>query len=215
MIFHVPATQTLVIVNGVRLTEGIVQQLKQLEISTQSTVRYIISPGDGHHLFLANYEAHFPEAKIYVFAGRTMDEHPEKSNWNIIDLENPFPEFKEHNIHFYIFKGLRRPPPYDDRPKPDLYIYLEPSRTLYACDSIMYKSQATWFSRNILGHTPGSISFHPTKSLSIRNLEEAKNSALFVTQWDVWDFIGAHGDVLHGGSDTKEMLKKAYDFMNS
>jgi hypothetical protein len=108
----------LLVVNAVDPASAI-PEVKRLERETGLAVRYLLSPGGGHHLMMAPWHEQFPAAKLLVCPlrvprtanGRTLMKLPRVGT---MDLEDPLPQFRGQ-LEAVIFHGLVGHP---DAPSP-------------------------------------------------------------------------------------------------
>ncbi len=70
----------LVVLNGLWCCDDTgepIRGLEKLEEDTGASVKFVLTPGSGHHLSLHNYAAAFPEARVCVPDGRIPRQNPE------------------------------------------------------------------------------------------------------------------------------------------
>jgi hypothetical protein len=102
----------LAVVNAVDPLVGI-PEVRRLEHETGLTVRYIISPGGGHHLMLGSWHEQFPQAQVLVGPvriprtahGQTLMKLPRVST---LDVADPLPQFRGQ-LEAVLFHGLTGP----------------------------------------------------------------------------------------------------------
>jgi hypothetical protein len=108
----------LLVVNAVDPVVGI-PEVRRLEHETGLQVRYIVSPGGGHHLMLQPWHDQFPQAQVLVGPvriprtanGQKLLKQPRVRT---MDLRRPLPQF-EGQLDALLFTGLVGPP---DEPTP-------------------------------------------------------------------------------------------------
>ena len=80
VVVHVPSggagKGTLAVINPTEPQPAAIERLRRLEEETSAVVRYLISPGDWHHLFIGSYLQAFPEARAFVPPGRIPSKNP-------------------------------------------------------------------------------------------------------------------------------------------
>jgi hypothetical protein len=99
----------LVVINAVDPVVGI-PEVRRLEHETGLEVRYIVSPGGGHHLMLAPWHAQFTSAEVLVGPlriphtanGQKLMKLPRVST---MDLADPLPQFRGQ-LDAVLFSGL-------------------------------------------------------------------------------------------------------------
>lgn len=108
----------LVAVNAVDPAQS-VGELKRLEAETGSRLELIVSPGGGHHLYMADWQREFPQARLllcpvrtpHTANGRKLLELPRVS---LMDAQDPLPQFRGQ-LDAVLFRGLVGP---GDGPSP-------------------------------------------------------------------------------------------------
>ena len=98
----------LVVINGVEV--GAIAEVKRLERETGLTVRYVLSPGGGHHVLLPPWVEAFPEASVLVGPARIPRTENGKKllampRVGTFDPDDPLPQFKGQ-LEFVSFRGL-------------------------------------------------------------------------------------------------------------
>ena len=66
----------LVLVNPPKLTQVVVNALREIEAAAHASVEIILQPGDWHHFQLPAAQAIFPRAKCYVASERNLRKQP-------------------------------------------------------------------------------------------------------------------------------------------
>jgi hypothetical protein len=102
----------LVVVNAVDPSQAI-PEVRLLERETGLAVRYVISPGGGHHLHMAAWHAAFEQARLLLCPvrapatsnGRKLVDLPRVE---LMSLEDPLPQFRDQ-LDAVIFHGLAGP----------------------------------------------------------------------------------------------------------
>jgi hypothetical protein len=98
----------LLVINGV--DPSAIAEVKRIERETGLVVRYVLSPGGGHHVLMPPWVAAFPEASVLVGpariprteSGKKLLALPRVSTY---DPENPLPQF-QGQLEFVSFNGL-------------------------------------------------------------------------------------------------------------
>jgi hypothetical protein len=98
----------LLAINGV--DPDVIPEVKRIEAESGLKLRYILSPGGGHHLLMAPWVDAFPEAKVLVGPervprtanGKKLMAMPRVST---MDPDDPLPQFKGQ-LEFVLFRGL-------------------------------------------------------------------------------------------------------------
>ena len=102
----------LVVVNAVEPTDAI-PEVRRLERKTGLTVRYIVSPGGGHHLHVDPWYAAFTSAKILLGPVRVPQTvHGKKlmqlPRVELMNIDDPLPQFRGQ-LDAVLFHGLVGP----------------------------------------------------------------------------------------------------------
>jgi hypothetical protein len=200
VIAHVPAASagergTLVIINPARLEPRVVEQIRQLETELSATVRYLISPGDWHYLFIGQHLAAFPSAKAHVAPGRIPSKQPDFP-YTLVDVtaEHPFPELSPHVLALTV-DGLRdfsRPDVV--LPRYELVFFFPEARAITSGDVLYYHGAAELSERQqTLGQRPRTVDFHFMKWKMVQDPAALKRSLQRVTAWDFDRFLAIHG----------------------
>jgi hypothetical protein len=102
----------LVVINAVDPAVGI-PEVRRIEQETGLIVRYIVSPGGGHHLMMAPWHDQFPQAQLLVGPLRIPRTANGKKLMQLprvraMDLQRPLPQF-EGQLDAVLFHGLLGP----------------------------------------------------------------------------------------------------------
>ncbi|RUS13297.1 hypothetical protein BC937DRAFT_95543 [Endogone sp. FLAS-F59071] len=186
IIYLIPHLQSLVIVNPAELSPGLIDQIKALEVKTDAKVRYLLSPGDWHYLYIGAYLKYFKEATVYVPPGRIPSKEPDFAfqTYNT-ELSNPLPEFLP-TLSVFTFRGMAA---YQD-PTSDRWEYLYyhyPSRSLTSGDSIYYSQLPAEEAGIKLGRVYGHVRFHHWGWKTIKSVKACK--------WTIDTLLEKFGDV--------------------
>jgi hypothetical protein len=115
--------EVLFVSNGV--DPAVIPEVKRLEQRTAAKVRYILSPGGGHHLMMGPWRDQFTQAEVLI--GPVRIPHTENGKKlidggrvRLMDLDDPLPQFRGQ-LEMVIFHGLRGFPdmkgPYEGKPE--------------------------------------------------------------------------------------------------
>jgi hypothetical protein len=102
----------LLVVNAVDPVVGI-PEIRRLEHETGLPVRYVVSPGGGHHLMIAPWREQFPKAEVLVGPlriprTRNGQQLMKLPRVRAMDLTHPLPQFKGQ-LDAVLFSGLVGP----------------------------------------------------------------------------------------------------------
>lgn len=200
VIVHVPAPAAgergaLVIINPAELQPRVRRQLEQLEVDLFAKVRYLISPGDWHWLFIHEYTSAFAEAIAYVPPGRIPEMHPEFA-YRLIEVaaRSPFPELAPH-VHTLYFDGLLEfTVPEAARPRHEFVFYFPKARAITSGDVLYYHGVDELSERQkSLGAKARVVDFHFAKSRMVRDSAAVQRSLQSMLTWDFDRYISIHG----------------------
>jgi len=202
LIVHVPTASSdgrgsLVIINPAELSASIRAAIEELEQQSNAVVRYLISPGDWHHLFIEQHARAFPHARAHVPPGRIPAQSP-AYEYATIDVlaDNPFPELAPH-LQISIFRGLvdfldpARP---RKRPRYELVFHHPASRTITSGDVLYYSgADALTPEESARGLHLRTLGFHFLKWQLIGDPQAVARSLERILQWDFAHYISIHG----------------------
>jgi len=198
------SSKSLVLVNGAALDAALIKDLRSLEQEEGATIRYVLTTGDMHHVWLGDYNVAFPEAIVYVPPGRIPGLRKDDLNFTVLNIESPLAELRPH-LHFQNMDGLVQPWNVSLPPRNELFVYHQPTKTLiagdlffvYACESELDESIhappgtsagniSIWYEKNRPAH-PSLWGDEPEE------IEAAKKSAQALLELDFKRFIPIHG----------------------
>lgn len=200
LIVHVPAASTgergtLVVINPAELTPRVQRQLEQLEAELFASVRYLISPGDWHWLFIRQYVAAFPTATAYIPPGRIPSLLPD-FEYRLIDVcaPNPFPELAPYVVAL-CFDGLLEFTVTDEqRPRHELVFYFPQARAITSGDVLYYHGvEQLTEPQSALGAKARVVDFHFAKWHMVRDPALLQRSLERILDWDFDRYIAIHG----------------------
>ena len=199
VVVHLPADSTreaaLAIINPSELTPALIADLQTLEQRTGAQVRYLISPGDWHYLFIGSYLSHFPSATAYVPPGRIPAKAPGYP-YTVIDVavDNPFPQLLPH-VEAFNFRGLLDvEDPTRTKPRYELAFYHRESRAFTAADIFQYQGVGTPApTLAARGQHFGVLAFHFFREKIIRDSGAVERSIAHIAAWRAEHYICQHG----------------------
>jgi hypothetical protein len=201
VIVHVPARSAgergaLVIINPVELSPAMEQGIRRLEEQTNATVKYLISPGDWHYLFIGQHVKAFPEARAHVPPGRIPGKNPDFP-YTLIDVEadNPFPELAPHVV-VQSCKGLLDfTDPEGKLPRYELVFYLPALRAITSGDVFFYVGADELSPmQKTFGMQLHVLDLHFMKWRMVKDPEALRASLARILEWDFDRYIAIHGD---------------------
>jgi hypothetical protein len=198
VIVHVPDAPggaALAIINPAELPAAVEDSLHELERSTGARVRYLISPGDWHYLFIDQHVRAFPEARALVPPGRIPAKNPAFA-YTLLDVEagNPLPELAPQVIAMTC-RGLADiMDPTGTRPRHELVFYLPEIRAITSGDVFYYIGVDELSPAQVaIGQRARVLDFHFAKWKMIRDAAAFRGSLERVLAWDFDRYISIHG----------------------
>lgn len=198
----------LIVISPIQADNTIIQQLNQL-----GDVSYIIAPNLYHSLFVSNFQAFYPKAKLFVAPGLER-KRPELNIDKII--QNNLENFG-NEIECLLFDGFRT---FDLSGASLLneYVFFHPeSHTLVLTDTAFHFddsfSQITQLAAKVMG---GYKKLSPSilERFATSEKQRVKQSVQKVLTWDFRRVIMAHGSIVE--HDAKRKFKEGYEwFLNS
>lgn len=199
VVVHLPARAgqargTLVIINPSELHPATHQALKQLEEQLQATVRYLISTGDWHYLFMGQHLGIFPEAKAYVTPGRIPSKNP-GFPYTLIDVtaDNPFPELAPELQVLNVHGLLDTTDPHKKLPRYELVFHHPESGVLTSGDVLWYRLGELPAPLLALGARSGVLEFHFWRWKAVRDAKALARSFEQMLRWNFDRYIPVHG----------------------
>ncbi len=176
------------------------------DILALGEVKYLISPNKLHHLFIADWLKHFPEAVCYASPGL------EKKRNDIVfsKLLGMMPEEEwSKEIGQTIFKGSAA--------MQEVVFFHNSSKTLILADLIenFKPDSLNWWQRTIAGFA-GILSPHGKTPVDWRlsfafGKEEAKRSLSIIQGWQADNIVISHGECILGNGH--EFLERSFSWV--
>lgn len=198
----------LVVISPIQADNTIIQQLNEL-----GDVSYIIAPNLYHSLFVSNFKACYPQAKLFVAPGLET-KRPE------LPIDQVMQEGKNYlgtEIEYLLFDGFQT---FDLGGAAILneYVFFHPeSHTLVLTDTAFHFDesfpQITQLAAKVMG---GYKKLSPSilERFATSEKQRVKQSVQKVLTWDFRRVIMAHGSIVE--NDAKRKFKEGYEwFLNS
>jgi len=223
VIIHVPAAAAgargaLAIINPAELRPEVKEQIERLEADLSATVRYLISPGDWHWMFIHQHVAAFPEATAYVPPGRIPSMQPNFA-YRVIDVaaDNPFPELEPHVVAMTCQGLLEFTKAEVGLPRHELVFHFPKARAITSGDVFYYHGVAELNERQkALDVKARVVDFHFAKWRMVRDPVALRRSLERITAWDFDRYISIHGapsNMLESGA--KEHIERVLEWAKS
>lgn len=175
----------------------------RVALSRIGTPRHVVAPNRFHHLFVGEYRAAFPEARLYAAPG-LPEKRPDLHFDAVLPGETPMPWGDEFDME--LFAGL---PVMNE-----VVSFHRASGTLLLCDlAFHYGPEAPLLTRLCFRLVGGYGRFGPTavEKLLVRDRAGARASLERILAWDFDRVIVAHGKVVESGG--RAALRAAYDWL--
>ena len=166
-------------------------------------VKAVVAPNRHHHLFVADYPAGYPDARLYAAPGLPEKRQDLKF---AAELSDEAPDAWSSDLEQHFFRGA---------PFLNEVVFFHPaSRTVVFTDLVFNKPRAqTLASRLLFALMGASHHFGPHRltRLFLRDHAAARASLERILRWDFDRVTVTHGDVLeHGG---REAVRAAFAFL--
>lgn len=185
----------LFLVNGVELGCDLIDRIKNLEKETGKEVKWMVSPGDFHHMFIQQWLdcGKFPHLKAYVPEGRIQSANKNLfcETFNTAHL-SPF-EFSD-DVEAIVFEGFKQP--LSKGPRNEIFYYHKSSGALSVGDILLsYQHRKPNLSQRLfMKAKENRITPYPLGKKAFLDREKAIQSARRVLNLDIKIFIPLHGD---------------------
>ncbi|MEQ8469274.1 DUF4336 domain-containing protein [Coleofasciculus sp. E1-EBD-02] len=201
----------------IRFSNGELAVISPIQINDQTTdqinelgnVKYIIAPNLFHYLFLSDFKALYPQAKIYAVSGLKVKK-PELYIDRV--LEDNITEFLGQ-LEYLLFEGFNTFLPIGVFPINEYVFFHSESHTLILTDTAFYFDETfpltTRLASKIMG---GYKKLRPSllEQLATQEKEKVKQSVQKVLKWDFRKVIVAHGSIVE--HDAKKQFKEGYEW---
>jgi hypothetical protein len=197
VIVHVPGPGpgSLAIVNPAELLPAAEASLLRLQEKTGAPVRYLVSPGDWHYMFIGPYLRLFPEARAYVAPGRVPSKSP-GYEFSLLDVgaDNPLPELAPALV-VQCFAGLADfTDPAGNLPRYELVFHIPAIRAITSGDVLYYNARGSLTpALEAAGQVEGRVDFHFARSRMVRDARAAERSLDTILGWDFDRYLSIHG----------------------
>ena len=167
-------------------------------------VRHVVAPNRYHHLYVADYQRNYPEAKLYAAPG--LETKRRDLHFDAILSDEPPVEWRGQ-IDQLVFRGFA--------PLNETVFFHRPSGTLLLTDLLfnMAHTDSAW-TRVLLtldGGFGGPGVARTFRLLMMMRKRMVLTSVARILKWDFDRMTLAHGDVVERGA--KAALQDAYSFL--
>ena len=190
------SNSSLLVYSPVRLDSELGRDLDSL-----GTVGYVVAPSPLHHLFVQDFSAAYPEARIFACPGLSRRRPDLRIDEVLGDVHGPWYPSMNH----LIFRGVVG--------LPEAVFFHRESATLMVCDLLfnVHKASSSWMWT--FGKLNGLFRFGPTRlmRLATRDRSAARSSVDQILSWGVERIVLAHGELIETGGH--QALLAAYSWL--
>jgi hypothetical protein len=190
-----PGRGALAIINPAELVPEAEQSLRKLQDELEAPIRYLISPGDWHYLFIGHYIRAFPEARAYVAPGRVPSKAPDY-DFTLLAIEddNPLPELAPALV-VHSVKGLADfTDPSGKLPRHELAFWIPAIEAVTSGDVFYFnKTGSLLDASRAIGQVEGRVDFHSFKDRMIKDPRALARSLDTILGWDFDRYLSIHG----------------------
>jgi hypothetical protein len=194
----------LAVISPIQVNEETTEQLNQL-----GNVKYIIAPNLFHYLFLSNFKALYPQAKVYAVSGLKV-KRPE------ISIDETLEDNGENflgELECLLFEGFKTLLPSGALPLNEYVFFHAESQTLILTDTAFYFDESFPLTTKLVSKVMGGYrKLRPSflEQLATQEKEKVKQSVQKVLQWEFKRVIVAHGSIVE--HEAKKQFKEGYEW---
>ena len=197
-------TGEIIVISPVQVDSDTINQLNAI-----GDVSYIIAPNLYHYLFVSNFKAIYPKAKLWVAPGLES----KKSDLPIdkvisIDENSIFNEVK-----YLLFDGFKVFDLKGSSLLNECVFFHQKSRTLVLTDTAFYFDESFSLTTQLAARLIGSykkLSPSSLEKFATQEKEKVKQSVQKVLAWDFERVIMAHGSIIE--NDAKRKFREGYEW---
>jgi hypothetical protein len=194
----------LAVISPIQVDDETTEELNRL-----GNVKYIIAPNLFHYLFLSNFQALYPEAKVYAVSELKF-KRPEISIHKTLNNNG---EYFLGELECLLFEGVKTFLPSGALPLNEYVFFHAESKTLILTDTAFYFDESFPMSTKLVAKIMGGYKkLRPSllEQLATQEKEKVKQSVQKVLRWDFKRVIVAHGSIVE--HDAKKQFKKGYEW---
>jgi len=195
----------LIVFSPVQVDEETIQQIDEI-----GKVSYIIIPNLYHHLFVAEFQAIYPEAQLWTVPGLEL-KRPDLKSDRILNKDEAS---IWDEIEYFFFEGFQAIVDFSGFSTVNEFIFFhKESRTLIITDTSLNFDETFTLTTQLIGRAIGSYkTLRPSllEKIATKEKELVKDSVEKILNWDFERVIMAHGTIVE--SDGKEKFKRGYEW---
>jgi hypothetical protein len=192
----------LMIISPIKPDEQMIHQINEI-----GKVTYLIAPNLYHNLFISNFQAIYPEAKLQIPKGLNI----KLPNLTFAQLLNDNEGSIENQVDYILIDGFKVLDISGASTLNEYVFFHRDSRTLILTDTAFHFDGnftfKTQLAARLLG-IYGKLAPSFLEKLASKDKEKIKQSFQKVFEWDFDRLIMAHGSIVESGAKLK--LKQGY-----
>ncbi|MBE9034460.1 DUF4336 domain-containing protein [aff. Roholtiella sp. LEGE 12411] len=194
----------LAVISPIQVDDETTEQLNEL-----GNVKYIVAPNLFHYLFLSNFKALYPQAKVYAVSGLKA-KRPE------ISIDQELEDNGENflgELECLLFEGFKTFLPSGALPLNEYIFFHAESQTLILTDTAFYFDESFPMTTKLVSKIMGGYKkLRPSllEQLATQEKEKVKQSVQKVLRWDFRRVIVAHGSIVE--HNAKKQFKEGYEW---
>ena len=194
----------LAVISPIQVDHKTTEQLNEL-----GNVKYIIAPNLFHYLFLSNFKAVYPQAKVYAVSEL-------KAKKPDISIDQALEDNGENflgELECLLFEGFKTFLPSGALPLNEYIFFHTKSQTLILTDTAFYFDESFPMTTKLVSKIMGGYKkLRPSllEQLATQEKEKVKQSVQKVLRWDFRRVIVAHGSIVE--HDAKKQFKEGYEW---
>jgi len=179
------------------------------EIDALGKINFIIAPNLYHHLFVADFQAFYPQAQLLVAPGLELKRADLKID-GILEPNNP--QFGDE-IEYLYFEGFNTLDLTGPSPLQEVVFFHRESQTLVLTDTAFnFDASFPWITQlatRVIGGY-GRLSPSLLEKLATKEKDEIEKSIRRILRWDFQRIVMAHGTIVE--HEAKQKLTKGYEW---
>lgn len=197
-------TGELMVISPIQVNNTIVHQINDI-----GKVGFIIAPNLFHHLFVADFQAFYPQAKLLVAPGLEVKRADLKLDGILV---RDTPQFWDE-VEYLYFEGFNVLDISGPTPLHEVVFFHRKSQTLILTDTAYnFDESFPWITQLITRAIGGYNRLSPSLLERLVNKEKDKieKSIRRILHWDFRRVVMAHGSIVE--NEAKKKLTKGYEW---
>jgi Domain of unknown function (DUF4336) len=193
----------LIVISPIQADDALVNELNKI-----GEVKYIIAPNLYHHLFVANFQEIYPQAKLWVVSGLES----KRPDIPIDKIINDAPNSIQNEVDYLLIDGFNTFGLSGSSPLNECIFCHRQSRTLILTDIAFHFDETFSLTTQLAARLIGSynkLSPSLLERFATKEKDKVKQSIQQVLDWDFERVIMAHGSIIE--KDGKSKFKQGYE----